>query len=73
MINTLIIEDDSTIRELINYNSTKELNKLVSNININNVNVGFIFKNLYLYSCKNGTMDVIIWFIELYMGHIGGI
>ena len=53
-------------RKHIDYNNTKELNKMIIDININRVNVPFIFKNLYLYACKTGTTEVISWFVKLY-------
>ena len=56
-------------KEAIRYNSIKDLNNLL--IQINNVtdyqiNIASVYKDLFLYACKNGTKDICIWFIKLY-------
>ena len=56
-------------KESIRYNSIKELNQMLEEINKPNeyeINRTFLYKDLFLYACKHGTRDILIWFIELY-------
>ena len=53
----------------IKMNSIKELNLLVNDITIEReykLNYAYIFKEWLLYASKNGTIEILIWFIELY-------
>ena len=56
-------------KDSIRYNSIKELNQMLEEINKPNeyeINRTFLYKDLFLYACKHGTRDILIWFIELY-------
>ena len=56
-------------KDSIRYNSIKELNHMLEEINKPNeyeINRAFLYKDLFLYACKYGTKDILIWFIELY-------
>ena len=56
-------------KESIKYNSIKELNQMLEEINKPNeyeINRAFLYKDLFLYACKYGTREILIWFIELY-------
>jgi len=56
-------------KDSIRYNSIKELNQMLEKINKPNeyeINRAFLYKDLFLYACKHGTKDILIWFIELY-------
>ena len=56
-------------KDSINYNSVKELNQLIYELNQPNdyeVNRSYIYRDLFLYACKNGSKDIVIWFIQLY-------
>lgn len=56
-------------KDSIRYNSIKELNQMLEEINKPNeyeINRAFLYKDLFLYACKYGTKDILIWFIELY-------
>ena len=56
-------------KNYIDLNSTKDLTNLIheiNNIQDYNINIPYIYKSLFLYSCLHGTREILIWFMELY-------